>query len=384
MTFTLFGNLNTATGSELDVNFSTLGTQSRNFCTIGGTNALTFTQIANTPVVAAYSGNLRIVGVAAATNTTAVTATLGSLGVLPVVKDTPSGPVALTGGEIVVGNLVALDYDSTLNGGGGGWHLLPPVGAGSIPTQPAIAGSVRNLKIGYGSTTILSVTADEVIVQTALGGTSYVGVSISHTLNTANVGANGMDQTGTIGTAAYLAVYEIYNPTTSTFACLGLALATTAASPTIYAGGHMPAGFTASSLIGIWPANDSGSLVSGLQYDRHFWYETPVNIFTATTLVNSLTSQSISPGVPAAAKTVDIVLGLVTSTSGVVMTIAGDAGALGSQIASPGAVSSGSIAGFSAAATFNGAPINTSQTIYWAANLTTSNAGRMSVTGYTF
>jgi hypothetical protein len=41
----------------------------------------------------------------------------------PVYKDTASGPVPLTGGEIIAGMPVTLMFDQALNGGAGGFHL---------------------------------------------------------------------------------------------------------------------------------------------------------------------------------------------------------------------------------------------------------------------
>lgn len=55
-------------------------------------------------------------------NTTAMTLDVNSTGVVPVVRDSGAGPVALTGGEIVAGNVVSVLYVSST----GQFHLMTP------------------------------------------------------------------------------------------------------------------------------------------------------------------------------------------------------------------------------------------------------------------
>lgn len=63
--------------------------------------------------------------VATNSNTTNTTLNINSYGAVPVVKDSASGPTALTGGEIVAGNTVGVIYDGTA----GTYHLTgAPVG----------------------------------------------------------------------------------------------------------------------------------------------------------------------------------------------------------------------------------------------------------------
>ncbi len=120
---TLFANQTQSTGSELDGNFAALGKLTPLPGTISGTNTLSLTLLSNTPTVAAFANGNMFVGVAAGTNTSAVTLAVGAVGPLSVYKDTESGPLALTGGEIVTGNSYGFRYDSTLNTGSGGFHL---------------------------------------------------------------------------------------------------------------------------------------------------------------------------------------------------------------------------------------------------------------------
>jgi len=67
--------------------------------------------------------------------------------------------------------------------------------------------------------------------------------------------------------AAEGAIYAIYNPTTLTSALLAVN-ATAARQPEVYAGANMPAGYTASALVSVWPTNASGQLIVGGQVGR--------------------------------------------------------------------------------------------------------------------
>ena len=105
---TLFAALTNATGAELDADFAALGALTTITCTIAGSNTLTLVPGTLTPTVAAYSQGQAYSGIVAATNTGAATAQIGTLPALAIYKDTQSGPVALTGNEMVAGNFVAL------------------------------------------------------------------------------------------------------------------------------------------------------------------------------------------------------------------------------------------------------------------------------------
>ena len=108
-------------------------------------------------------------------------------------------------------------------------------------------------------------TADSVVVLTSLSGQPYRLSSFSKTINLATTGAGGMD-VGTAPISGFVAVYAIYNPTTSTSALLGVN-ATAAAVAEVYDGANMPAGYTASALLSVLPTNASSqfsvSLVEG-------------------------------------------------------------------------------------------------------------------------
>lgn len=120
-----FGPLAAATMSQLDQNFAAVGALGILPGTVGGTNALTFTPLTNVPTIAAYYDFMRIGGVIATNNSGAVTARWSGLAFKNVYIDTASGPVALTAANSLVdNNYVTLAYDSALDSGTGGWHLV--------------------------------------------------------------------------------------------------------------------------------------------------------------------------------------------------------------------------------------------------------------------
>lgn len=91
--------------------------------TVGGSSVYiggTSTGSANAQVVATTTptgfslvNGKRVTFIAGATNTGATTLNVNSLGATNVFRRTPLGPVALTGGEIGIGNLVEAEYDGT-------------------------------------------------------------------------------------------------------------------------------------------------------------------------------------------------------------------------------------------------------------------------------
>ncbi len=137
MAITLFAAVTDATGQQLDDNLALVSAQAPIPCTVSGTNTLTLTQESNTYTVTAYGNNMQLSGVAAASNATAMTARLGALGALNVYKDTGSGPVITSGGELIAGNAFTLFYDATLNSGAGGWHLFSSTGLPTTAINPS-------------------------------------------------------------------------------------------------------------------------------------------------------------------------------------------------------------------------------------------------------
>lgn len=331
--------------------------------------------LTSTPPVPNYTNPFIVWFVPNATNTASSTANDSGKGALTIFKDTGTGPVLLGGGEIVAGNFCGLLMDPTLNSGAGGFHLINPAAA-----PPVIVSAVRNLIGTRPSNTTLTFTADEAIVETGLGGTGFRTANLNLTLNAATVGAGGMD-TGSQPTTGYLSVYLIFNPTTATFALLG----TVASQTSIYGGTHMPAGFTASALLALWPSGAGPAFATGIQLDREFFYDGSVNIFAGTPSPTTLTTQSIAAGVPAAAKTATGLIGFNTNAGAGngQFVVAYDANAGAQQ--HPFCVNVGATegAGFFGAGTFRQLPLVTAQTLFWSAH-SAGLVSRLSITGYTF
>lgn len=190
--------------------------------------------------------------------------------------------VANGASTVVNGNIAALAtapfINSTLHGLTPAFTTPVTVGVGTAATHAAqlsqvagVVGSTRNLRAGIAAAAASATfTADEVIVESTLGGARYCLPSFNKTLNVGTTGAGGMD-TGAAPASGWLAVYAIYNPTTGVSNVLGVN-ATAAAAPEIYAGAFMPAGFTAGALISVLPTTAGSLLAVFRQTDRSVEY----------------------------------------------------------------------------------------------------------------
>ena len=118
-----------------------------------------------------------------------------------------------------------------------------------------VVGTTRNLAMNVtAASATATITADEVVVETALGGSQYRIGSFSKTINLATTGAGGMD-TGTVPANGFVGIYAIYNPTTGASALLAVNAA--AVIGEVYGGNNMPNGYTASALLTVVPTGSS-------------------------------------------------------------------------------------------------------------------------------
>lgn len=76
----------------------------------GTANAIVLTPAVPVP---AYAAGLALSFIVAAANTNAVTVNVSGLGAINLYKEGPTGPIALTGGELAAGNLVSARHDGT-------------------------------------------------------------------------------------------------------------------------------------------------------------------------------------------------------------------------------------------------------------------------------
>ena len=242
-----------------------------------------------------------------------------------------------------------------------------------------VVGQMRNLVMSVPSASAsATLTADEIIVETALGGLRYCLASFNKTINLATTGAGGMD-TGTAPASGYVAIYAIFNPTAQTAALLATN-ATSVVAPNVYSGA-LPSGYTASALVSVWPTNASGQFVIGYQADRAF--ATPYSsVASTTTQISTFTSVSAASLVPKNARSITGFMN-VTGTNGTntAVNIASSSSGINQQQCAAAAPSAGSMTG---SATFGKLPMITQQTFYWTAVVSagTFNSANVYICGY--
>lgn len=172
-----FAAVTSATGAQLDANFNAVGNLGVIPCAVSGTNAITLTPTAGiTPTIAAYANYLRFGGVVAVTNTAATTLRVGALAILNCYKDSPSGPIALSGGELIAGNAFTAIYNSALNAGAGGFHIYTNTGfAGGT-----ISGSLANVVLSGGTLAVLGGSLGASLTSSLLTGNSMTVNALLH------------------------------------------------------------------------------------------------------------------------------------------------------------------------------------------------------------
>jgi hypothetical protein len=218
--------------------------------------------------------------------------------------------------ENIIAVLVAAGITPTKGRAADLLDSIRKVGAG-------VVGQARNVRM-YVQTASVSgtLTADEIIVESALGGLRYCLPSFNKTINLGTTGAGGMD-TGTAPANGFVALYAIYNPATQVSALL--ATNANALVGQVYGGVNMPAGYTASALVAVFPINASSQFFPVLLRDRRVSFAARTAIST-NTMAASPTALSVSGTIPANATSVGGSFGLTsTSTSILNTTISGDA-----------------------------------------------------------
>lgn len=301
------------TTSTLQANLLTAirvaGRQATILTDTGVANAYTAT---NTPALAALpsTGYGQRVNIANA-NTGAATYAPDGLAAKPVYG---LGLQPLQGGELPAG-VVVLMYlvQAGVNGGNGAWIIIDSLG-GAQQIAPAtksqhaaqlgqisgVVGQARNVRMAItAASASATMTADEIIVETALGGLRYCLPSFNKTVNLATTGAGGMD-TGTAPVSGYVSVYAIYNPTTGVSALLACAQATSNGS--IYSGANMPAGYTASALVSSNATNASSQFKVSTTLDRTVIIPNSSGYTSSGGTIPSPTPISLSSTVPLNAK----------------------------------------------------------------------------------
>ncbi|OWS76594.1 hypothetical protein CBW22_07445 [Pantoea sp. VS1] len=222
-----------------------------------------------------------------------------------------------------------------------------------------------------------NVTADEVIVEDALGGSQYRIAGFSKTINLASSGAGGMD-TGIVPANGFVAIYAIYNPSTGASALLAVN-ATSSAVPEVYSGVNLPAGYTASALLSVWGVSSS-QFVIGYQTDRKICI-VRTNTLNTTANTSGYQAFSIAAVVPKNAKTLSGTLNVSQNSAAngvgaIISPSPSGIGTLGATAVATQGTTSSYIAG--------DMPVITAQTLYYQTVSSASGTYAFSVSGYTF
>lgn len=223
-------------------------------------------------------------------------------------------------------------------------ELMSILAAASIApvkgTQNQVLKAIRSLgvgSVGAASNVRMSVnivsasaplTADQIVVGTALGGQIYRLTGFNKTINLATTGAGGMD-VGAAPVNGYVALYAIYNPTTDVSALLAVN-ATSAAVPNIYGGANMPAGYTASALLTVVPTQAAGQFKIAIVSGRNVGIPITSAFTTSTAVTTSIVS--IAPVVPPNAIEISGTIQLSASTaSNLGISVSGNTNGVGHQ-----------------------------------------------------
>lgn len=127
----------------------------------------------------------------------------------------------------------ASDWCIAMYMGSGNWQVMSYYSALPTPGVVPVAAGFKNLIVQATADTVLSFTADELMLEDA-NGRVFKASNVSLTNTITGSGANGLD-TGAVAASNFYSVWAIYSPLTNTLASL---VSLSATGPT------MPAGYT--------------------------------------------------------------------------------------------------------------------------------------------
>ncbi|PRH31187.1 hypothetical protein [Burkholderia multivorans] len=232
-----------------------------------------------------------------------------------------------------------------------------------------IVGSARNLAMNVpAASATATLTADQIVVASALNGQTFIIPSFNKTINLATTGAGGMD-VGSAPASGFVALYAIYNPTTGASALLATN-ATSAIAPTVYGGANMPVGYTASALAAVVPTNGSGQFAVFTARGRKVYFPN-AQAALSTSQITSPTLLSIASIIPKNAIAINMTLYINVTGSGVTNPTTNVWCSSSSNVGPAAQVAGGSGGGIMAS-TVTDFPILTPQTIWWS---TTTSGG---------
>lgn len=245
---------------------------------------------------------------------------------------------------------------------------------------PSIVGASRNAFMSVATVSATATfSADEVVMETVLGGAPYRIGSFSHAVNLSTTGVNGMD-TGSAPVSGYVALYAIYNPTTLTSALLATN-ATAAVVSEVYGGANIPAGYTASALVSVWPTNASSQFVVGFQNGRSIKIANSVALNTMTA-TGAFVSLSLAAIVPRNAKSVSGTLSIAAlATASVALSISASSSTQNIGLVT---ASAEAVPGQGYSTCFSDFDLLSVQTIFYESSTTGSGSYVAFISGFTF
>ncbi|HHH1308228.1 TPA: hypothetical protein ACPZRP_000507, partial [Yersinia enterocolitica] len=222
-----------------------------------------------------------------------------------------------------------------------------------------------------------TLTADEVVVQTEIGGLQYKLNGLNKNINLATTGAGGMD-TGTAPAIGFVGLYLIYNPSTRESALLAVN-ATIAKIGEIYNGNNMPSGYSASALVSVLPISASKFSVC-YQHGRHV-STALINIAVVSPGITGVVTQSIATAAPRNAKDLDLYCVIVQTVAGAGLEMYVKASSSGIAQTTVNATLGNSTGAMTQSVTM---PVITEQTIYYNMANTASGNYTIASRGYSF
>jgi len=136
----------------------------------------------------------------------------------------------------------------------------------------------------WASNTTATITAGQIILQTASDGAAYLASSVNVTLNSATSGAGGLD-TGSLAASSWYYVYLIYNGTT-----VNALMSASATSPTL------PFGYTyVTSAIGAVRTDGSKNFLGFIQYGRDWQYVVGNNLSSLPQMISGSSGSVSTP-----------------------------------------------------------------------------------------
>ncbi|WP_261522975.1 hypothetical protein [Burkholderia multivorans] len=256
-------------------------------------------------------------------------------------------------------------------------NLKAAVSAQSI----GVVGSARNARMIVSTPSATATfTADEVVVESALGGVTYRLANFSNTINLATTGAGGMNS-GQAPASGYVAIYVIYNPVSGASALIAKDATAATMQSEVFSGPGMPSGYTASALVSVVRTNASRQFAGFFQSNRFIGFS-GVGVFgTVSGGGNAFNPQSISGAVPYNAKSYAGYANCNTAgASAINLAVASTAEGYANQTANMNGATNGGCM------TWTGIPLSVPQTAFFYYNATGATAQNYNfyISGYTF